>query len=156
MKLQLWRTKFFSSAGREVLIKAVVQAVPTYTMSVFRLPANLIQDLQALTLNFWWGGTDSKRKNHCTKWEKQIKVKGDGGLSFRDLECFSKALVTRQAWRILSNPDFLMARVLRVKYFSSQDFLNITREKPVQRNRALMRVYHCRPYRRPEMEHHES
>lgn len=44
-KLQLWKTRFFSSAGREVLIKAVVQAIPTYTMSVFRLPSSLIHHL---------------------------------------------------------------------------------------------------------------
>lgn len=85
----LWKTKFFSSAGREILIKAVVQAVPTYTMSVFRLPTTLIHDLQSLVSNFWWGGAGSTRKIHWAKWEQLIKPKSDGSLGFWDLECFN-------------------------------------------------------------------
>jgi hypothetical protein len=36
-KLTNWKVKFISQAGKEVLFKAVVQVVPTYSMSVFML-----------------------------------------------------------------------------------------------------------------------
>lgn len=37
-KLWSWQNKFFSSEGKEVLIKTVAQAVPAYTISVFKIP----------------------------------------------------------------------------------------------------------------------
>uniref|UniRef100_A0A803PBQ1 Reverse transcriptase n=1 Tax=Cannabis sativa TaxID=3483 RepID=A0A803PBQ1_CANSA len=38
-RIQSWDNKFLSRAGKEVLIKSVVQALPAYTMNVFLIPA---------------------------------------------------------------------------------------------------------------------
>jgi hypothetical protein len=54
-KLQGWRERLLSQAGREVLLKAIVQAIPTYSMSCFRLPDCLCSDLEGLMCRFWWG-----------------------------------------------------------------------------------------------------
>ena len=51
-KLQGWEEKLLSQAGREVLIKAVVQAIPTYTMSCFKLPIGLCTELESLIRKF--------------------------------------------------------------------------------------------------------
>ena len=52
-KLQGWKEKLLSQADREVLIKAVIQAIPTYTMSCFKLPKGLVRELESLIQKFW-------------------------------------------------------------------------------------------------------
>lgn len=56
-------------------------------------------------------------------WDKLYVSKKEGGLGFRNLFYFNKALLVKQGWRILNNEDSLMARVLKGKYFPSSSFL---------------------------------
>ena len=52
-KLQGWKEKLLSQAGKEVLLKAVVQVIPTFAMSYFKLPVGLCQDFEMLIRKFW-------------------------------------------------------------------------------------------------------
>ena len=52
-KLQGWEDKLLSQDRREVLIKAVAQALPTYTMSCFKLPVTLCHEIEALIRKFY-------------------------------------------------------------------------------------------------------
>ncbi|XP_021735275.1 uncharacterized protein LOC110701958 [Chenopodium quinoa] len=38
-KLQGWKEKLLSQAGKEILLKAVIQAIPTYLMGVYKFPS---------------------------------------------------------------------------------------------------------------------
>ena len=51
-KLAGWKGKLLSIGGREILIKAVAQAVPTYTMGCFQLPKTLCQELESMMRSF--------------------------------------------------------------------------------------------------------
>ena len=68
-KLQRWEEKLLSQAGREILIKAVVQAISTYTMSCFKLPLGLWNEFESLIRKFWWGQHGDSCKIHWVKWE---------------------------------------------------------------------------------------
>ncbi|XP_021738179.1 uncharacterized protein LOC110704668 [Chenopodium quinoa] len=57
-------------------------------------------------------------------WNKIQCSKSEGGLGMRDLHVFNKALLAKQAWRVLTNTSSLMARVLKGKYFPNSDFMN--------------------------------
>lgn len=53
-KISTWQSKLFSSGGKDILIKAIVQAMPAYAMSVFKLPSILCEDMQKTIARFWW------------------------------------------------------------------------------------------------------
>ena len=74
-KIQGWKGKLLSQAGREVLIKAVVQAIPAYTMNVFKLPKKLCSELEKMVRDFWWGHSGEARKVHWVNWGAFCKPK---------------------------------------------------------------------------------
>ena len=128
-----------SPAGREILIKAVAQATPTYTMNCFKIPDSLCSELNSLVCNFWWGQRDKEKKLAWIAWEKMCKPKADGGMGFKDLKAFNLALLAKQGWRLMQNPDSLTHRVLKVKYFLESNFMEAqVGKKPSYTWRSLM------------------
>lgn len=119
-----WKVKLFSEGGRKVLIKAVIQAIPTYAMSCFRIPSSINNEIEGMCANFWWGSSSSGKKIHWKAWSKLKQLKAVGGLGFKDLTYFNKALLAKQVWRIIENPDLLVARILKARYFKHTDVMN--------------------------------
>ena len=54
-KIEGWEGKLLSQAGREVLIKSLIQAIPTYTTGCFKIPMGLCNKIKAMIKNFWRG-----------------------------------------------------------------------------------------------------
>lgn len=44
-------------------------------------------------------------------------------MGFKDFECFNNALLAKQGWRLLTNPNSLVGRLLKAKYFPNVSFL---------------------------------
>ena len=95
-KIKGWKEKLLSQVGGEVLLKAVVQAIPTYSMSCFKLPTTLCNEIEVMIRKFWWGQQGDRRKVHRVKWQKLCKPKNKGGMGFRELEKFNVALLAKQ------------------------------------------------------------
>jgi hypothetical protein len=123
-KLNGWKEKFLTHAGKEILLKAVIQAIPTYTMSVFRLPKTLTREINSMMGKFWWSFKENINKIAWMSWKRMGRSKDFGGLGYRDLDCFNMVMLAKQCWRLLKWPDSLAARVMCEKYYPGMDFLD--------------------------------
>ncbi|XP_027166343.1 uncharacterized protein LOC113766338 [Coffea eugenioides] len=123
-KLQGWKQRLLSEGGKEVLIKAVTMAMPTYVMACFRLPKGLCRDITRKIAKFWWGKGEREASIHWASWKKLSEVKGRGGIGFRDLEAFNTALLAKQIWRFLTAPNLLVSKVMKAKYMKDPNWMN--------------------------------
>ena len=122
-KLQGWEGKLISQADREVLIKAVAQAIPTYAMRCFKLPFSLCHEIEAMVKKFFWGQWGDKRKIHWVKWSELTKSKLEGGMGFRDLTLFNDSHIAKQAWWLLRNEDTLFFKIFKARFFPHCSFM---------------------------------
>ncbi|KAL0446258.1 UNVERIFIED_CONTAM: putative mitochondrial protein [Sesamum latifolium] len=120
-KLNNWTVRKLSQAERAVLIKTVIQAIPVYVMGCFRIPDSLLAEIESMTAKFFWHG-ELETRTHRVSWRKVCQPTRTGGLGFRRLKEYNMALLAKQAWRIATEPDLLLHKVLHHRYFPGSNF----------------------------------
>ena len=128
-KLQGGSERMISCAGREVRIKSIAQAIPTFSMSSFKLTKKVCSSLTASMAKYWWSSSLDRRSMHWMSWEALTQPKIRGGMGFRDLEMFNIALLGKHGWRLMTEPNSLCSRVLKGRYFPSSDFMQASAPK---------------------------
>ncbi|WOG87677.1 hypothetical protein DCAR_0206908 [Daucus carota subsp. sativus] len=123
-RIQSWDGNLLNKSGKEVLIKTVTQANPTYAMSVFLLPNEMCKDMEKLMCKYWWKSGKKEKSIHWMSWERMSVSKMYGGLGFRNLHEFNVALLGKQGWRLVTNPTSLVARMFKAKYYPNDSFLS--------------------------------
>lgn len=116
-------------AGKEVLIKAVLQAIPSYAMNVIRFPKSFCKGICAEIARFWWSSNGSRRGMHWKSWDLLTKNKNEGGMGFKDFSLMNSAHLAKQAWRVLQNPSALWVQILKALYFPDLTFLQAKRKR---------------------------
>jgi hypothetical protein len=120
-KLQGWKAKLLSQAGRLTLINSVLNSIPIYTLSVFKAPITICNKLDSIINAFWWGHEPGQRKLHMTNWETLAQPKSLGGLGLKKFASMNKALIAKQYWRICNHPNLLLTKTLKSKYCPNED-----------------------------------
>ena len=111
-------------AGNETLLKSITQAIPTFVLSCFRLPVATCEIFRQIVADQWWGREGGRKKMHCKSWAWLSTPKSLGGMGFHYMALFNQALLGKQGWRLLTEPNSLCACVLKGRYFPNNNFWN--------------------------------
>lgn len=123
-RIDRWKSRPISRAGKSVLIKNAAQAIPSYCMTCFLLPKTLIQDIERQFNAYWWSsGVATNKGIRWLSWEAMSGPKCKGGMGFRKMYEFNLALLGKHIWRCVQNPSLLVTRILKARYFPNVHIL---------------------------------
>lgn len=125
-KVSGWKENYLTSTGKEVLIKSVLQVIPTCAMQCFLLPQIVCNTLTSIIRSFWWNSSGKERSINWKSWNALCHFKRQGGLGFRNMCAFNLAMLAKQEWRLLQSPHSLAAKMMQAKYFPVRNFLTAT------------------------------
>jgi hypothetical protein len=105
-KLPGWKASFLQPAGRAVLVKAVLTAVPIYHLIALQCPKWVIKAIDKIRRVFLWKGRKDIKSGHClVRWERVCRPLDLGGLGIHNLEILGWALNMRWIWLKKTQPD---------------------------------------------------
>ena len=134
VKLTGYKANRLSHAGRLALIKSVFASIQVYYMSNILLRKKIVSKLTSVIRKFWWTGVQYNNNNSkplCLRaWHDICTPIHEGGLGIRDLHVVNLSLIAMSIWRVLKEPDSLVARVLRAKYFPCNSIWRANKSLP--------------------------
>ena len=115
-RLASWKSKILSRAGRLTIIKSVLNSLPVYYMSMFKMPKAIALKIVKMQRRFFWEGTNevSNQKNECPtiKWESIELPKELGGLGVGNMMHKNLILLFKWWWRFSESDNTLWKRIL--------------------------------------------
>ncbi|KAM6545731.1 hypothetical protein CsatB_026467 [Cannabis sativa] len=121
-KIEGWRCKLLSQAGRSTLIRAVAQSTPVYSMATYLFPKTLCHEMDQAVRKFWWMGSESKdRFLALCDWNSLCLPLDRGGLNFKKFGDVNLALVAKLGWKLAKEEDSLWCKVFKAKYWGNRE-----------------------------------
>ncbi|XP_071740916.1 uncharacterized protein [Rutidosis leptorrhynchoides] len=118
-RLTDWKAKTLSFGGRLTLIKSVLSSLPLYYFSLFQPPNIIINKLESIRRDFFWGGSVDNKKMAWVKWDNILLPYKLGGLNIGALKNKNWALLCKWWWRFLNDDNSLWVRVIKSIYGKS-------------------------------------
>ncbi|XP_022014076.1 uncharacterized protein LOC110913564 [Helianthus annuus] len=119
-RLSNWKARFLSIGGRVVLIKSVLESLPIYFFSIFKVPVKVVVRLESLMKNFLWGGSDEVRKTNWVAWDYVTRSIKFGGLGISKLKTVNDALLVKWLWRFRQEEESLWRKVIMACHGNSR------------------------------------
>ena len=115
-RLDGWKKAFLSRGGRLTLIQSVLQALPTYYLSLFKAPIGVLHSIEKIMRDFLWDGGDMVGGEHLVDWEVVCCAKDRGGLGIGNLGKRNKALLMKWLGRFPKEERSLWHKVIKSNF----------------------------------------
>nr|GEW23510.1 RNA-directed DNA polymerase, eukaryota [Tanacetum cinerariifolium] len=79
LRLSKWKLKLLSIGGRLSHLKSVLTSIPLYHMSIFKVSIGVLNHLEYIRQNFFYGADGSDRKLAWIGWNMVLTSKKNGG-----------------------------------------------------------------------------
>eukprot|EP00253_Pinus_taeda_P024197 PITA_24197 len=136
-KVANWAFRTLNIAGRIVLAKSVLQAIPVYPLSIMAAPLGICIRIREIIRNFIWRGADQKKKWALASWSQLTERKEKGGLGLRDPEILNKVLGAKLWWRWLSGGNDLWKTIWKEKYNMPDSAVEILRRRETPKGSSI-------------------
>jgi hypothetical protein len=105
-KLPGWKASLMNLAGRAVLVRFILTAIPIYLLIAPKVPKWFIHANDKIRRGFLWKGRKEVNGGCClVAWEKAMRPVDLGGLRIHNLEVMGWALQIRWLWIEKTKPD---------------------------------------------------
>nr|GEZ38445.1 RNA-directed DNA polymerase, eukaryota, reverse transcriptase zinc-binding domain protein [Tanacetum cinerariifolium] len=113
LRLSKWKLKLLFIGGRLSLLKLVLTLIPLYHMSIFKVPIGVLNHLESIYQNFFYGVDGSDRKLAWIGWDMVLTSKKNGGLGVSSFFAHNRALLFKWVWRFLTDGSSLWTRFIK-------------------------------------------
>lgn len=69
------------------------------------------------------GGDPQRKEKFIGKVGRICVSKDHGGMGFKDINIFNQAMLAKQSWRIIKNPESLLSKIMGGKYLCHENFM---------------------------------
>ncbi|GJW96601.1 RNA-directed DNA polymerase, eukaryota, reverse transcriptase zinc-binding domain protein [Tanacetum coccineum] len=112
-RLSTWKASLLSIGGRLTFIKSVLGSLGIYYLFIFRALESVLNDLERVRSNFFWGDNQDGKKMAWVKWSIILNSYDNGGLNIGSLKAFNLALLQKWRWRLFTSPNDLRVKVVK-------------------------------------------
>eukprot|EP00253_Pinus_taeda_P018458 PITA_18458 len=132
-RLENWTFRALNLAARVILLKATIQAILIYPLSVMAAPKGICNKLVEIYKKILWGGPKQQKKWALCSWNSLTRPKEKGGLGLRDPWTLNQVLTTKLRWRWIQGGPDLWKEIWTTKYNMPLTPEEILREQDMPR-----------------------
>uniref|UniRef100_A0A803P4R6 Reverse transcriptase domain-containing protein n=1 Tax=Cannabis sativa TaxID=3483 RepID=A0A803P4R6_CANSA len=121
-RIRAWSTRHISFAGRAVLVNSVLLAIHTYWSQVMLLPKKVIKGIESICKAFLWKGQHMMTGAGQIAWENVCQSKIAGGIGFKKVADWNKAVMFKYVWAIATKENNLWVKWIHSVYIKGKDW----------------------------------